>query len=213
MLCFDIGAYIGKWTIANKDRYDKIVTIEASPKTYDVCKANLAFMTDKCECINYAVCNNNNEDVQFHVVNNHDGSLSTLSSLNPEWFSEISRFSFEKDITTIKCKSITLDKLIELYGVPDLIKIDAEGSENSVVASLTKMTPLICFEWASEMNHIAYECLEHLHNLGYEKFYLQYEDDYNFRPDTRLYTSREAVKNELLQTIPKHHWGMIWTCA
>jgi len=31
MLCFDIGANIGRWTIANKEKFDKIVSIEAAP--------------------------------------------------------------------------------------------------------------------------------------------------------------------------------------
>jgi FkbM family methyltransferase len=35
MLCFDIGANIGRWTIANKNKFDKIVCIEAAPIVYD----------------------------------------------------------------------------------------------------------------------------------------------------------------------------------
>jgi FkbM family methyltransferase len=36
--------------------------------------------------------------------------------------------------TPIICKSITLDKLIEEYGTPDLIKIDVECGESSVLS-------------------------------------------------------------------------------
>jgi predicted RNA methylase len=33
---FDIGANIGKWSVANIKRCDKIVTIEASPITFEI---------------------------------------------------------------------------------------------------------------------------------------------------------------------------------
>jgi len=33
-IVFDIGANIGKWTISNLNTYDKIVSVETSPKTF-----------------------------------------------------------------------------------------------------------------------------------------------------------------------------------
>ena len=38
----------------------------------------------------------------------------------------------------IKVKVITLDKLLELYGTPDLIKIDVEGHEYEVLEGLNR---------------------------------------------------------------------------
>ena len=35
MICFDIAENIGRWTIDNKDKFDKIVSIEAAPIVYD----------------------------------------------------------------------------------------------------------------------------------------------------------------------------------
>ena len=34
-LCFDIGANVGRWSIANIDNFDKIIAIEASPYIFD----------------------------------------------------------------------------------------------------------------------------------------------------------------------------------
>ena len=69
----------------------------------------------------------------------------------------------------------------------------------------------LCFEWTIETNHITYKCLEHLYSLGFTKFYLQFTDDYTFRPEQSLYNySIEQIKLQLDKTIPKEHWGMLW---
>jgi hypothetical protein len=57
---------------------------------------------------------------------------------------------------------LLFDKLIETYGVPELIKIDVEGGEDKCITSLTKKVPQLCFEWASETNDVTYSCLNHL---------------------------------------------------
>jgi FkbM family methyltransferase len=201
MFCFDIGANIGSWTIANKDKYDKIISIEPAPIIYEKLIINTNGLKN-CTCLNYAVSNNNNEDVTFYFSN-----IDVLSSLNSDWFSNKSRF-YNIPYTPIICKSITLDKLIEEYGTPDLIKIDVEGGEYLVLLSLSKKTPLICFEWASEMNDITYNCLDHLQTLGYNEFFVQYKDEYTFIP--LIYKTLNEVKDELSKTVHKLDWGMVW---
>jgi len=47
-------------------------------------------------------------------------------------------------------------------------------------------------------------------SLGYSKFYLQFEDNYVFRPSESDYYDLEKIKAKLLQTTPKKEWGMIW---
>ena len=124
-----------------------------------------------------------------------------------DWFSNKSRF-YNIPNTPIICKSITLDKLIEEYGTPDLIKIDVEGGEHLVLLSLSKKTPLICFEWASEMNDITFNCLDHLQTLGYNEFFVQYKDEYTFIP--LIYKTLNEVRDELSKTVHKLDWGMVW---
>ena len=201
MLCFDIGANIGSWTIANKNKYDKIISIEPAPIVYEKLLINTNGLKN-CTCLNYAVSNNNNEDVTFYFSN-----IDVLSSLNMDWFSNKSRF-YNIPNTPIICKSITLDKLIEEYGTPDLIKIDVEGGEHLVLLSLSKKTPLICFEWASEMNDITFNCLDHLQTLGYNEFFVQYKDEYTFIP--LIYKTLNEVRDELSKTVHKLDWGMVW---
>ncbi len=58
------------------------------------------------------------------------------------------------------------------------------------------------------MNDISFDCLDHLQTLGYNEFFVQYEDEYTFTP--LKYNSLNEVKDELSKTIDRLHWGMIW---
>jgi FkbM family methyltransferase len=200
---FDIGANIGQWALANVNNCDKIVAVEASPFTFreliNNCKNN------KIVLVNRAVCNNNGNDITFYQAN-----CNVLSTINKNWLTdETSRFNNEP-YNEITCKTITIDSLIEKFGVPKLIKIDVEGGEYSCVTSLTQKVETLCFEWASEVNDITFNCLNYLITLGFKKFYLQFEDNYIFIPNECEYYEIDVIKEKLKNTTPKLHWGMVW---
>ncbi len=200
---FDIGANIGAWTLQNINNANKIITIEASPITFEKLQNNCK--NDKIILLNYAVCDNNFNDIIFYQA-----EADTISTINKEWLtSDKSRF-YNYPYTEIICKTITIDKLIEQYGQPDLIKIDVECGEFECLKSLTQKVKLICFEWASETNDITFNCIDYLYSLGFTHFFIQYEDAYTFRPTDNEYYDILTIKNNLLNTIPKLHWGMIW---
>lgn len=202
-MLFDIGANVGKWTLANLDQTDRIVAVEASPFTFQTLVQSC---TDpKVTLLNYAVCANAGEDITFyHAI------YDTLSTLNKCWLTdETSRF-YNTPFQEIRCKTISLDQLIERYGVPDLLKIDVEGGEALCLASLSQKAKTICFEWAAETSEITRQCLEHLVGLGYSRFFLQFDDVYTFRPSEDDYTDIESLKQRLSAMIPKQDWGMIW---
>jgi len=200
---FDIGSNIGNWALANINYCNKIVSIEASPITFSRLVNNCK--NDKIVLLNYAVCNNNGNDITFYHAD-----CDTLSTLNKDWLtSETSRFCDYK-YREITCKTISIDKLIDQYGIPDLIKIDVEGGEYQCVSSLTQKVKLLCFEWASETNNITFNCIDYLFNLGYTQYYIQNHDDYLFRPQENDFYDIFTVKSKLSNTIPKQDWGMIW---
>ena len=201
---FDIGANIGKWTIANINATNKIIAIEASPCTFENLKIHLKNQPN-VEILNYAICDNNSEPTQFH----HCTDADTLSTLNSKWLtSNDSRF-YNYRYNTITVNTLTIDKLIENYGMPDLIKIDVEGGEYECIKSLTQKSPVLCFEWASELNEISTQSLDHLYSIGFTQFYLQFEDNYTFRPSEYNETI-ESIKDKLTNTRKKVDWGMIW---
>lgn len=200
---FDIGTNIGKWAFANINDCEKIIAVEASPNTFRKLVSNIN-NHPKIICLNYAVCDSKDEYITFY-----NSDADTISTLNKDWLtSPNSRFYNHSNYNEIKCKTISLDKLIEIYGVPELVKIDVEGGEFETIKSLSQKINNLCFEWASETNEITIKCLEYLQTLGFSKFAIQYQDEYTYRPE--IYTNVEDVKNLLNKTTPKMEWGMIW---
>jgi len=219
MLFFDIGANIGNWTIANfgtwiftdgkwkilNENQNQIIALEPIPKTFRMLQSNTSSNLNII-CLNYAVCDNEGKDITFYdALDSH-----TLSTLNFEWLTDNKSRFYNTPYKKITCPTITIDTLINKYGVPDLIKIDVEGGEYECIKSLTQKANVICFEWASELNDVSSKCLNYLFSLGYFKFYLQFKDDYEFRPCENDYYNLETIKAQLLQTTPKKEWGMIW---
>jgi FkbM family methyltransferase len=199
---FDIGANIGNWSLKNISLCDKIITIEAVPETFKTLENNVKHNLNIIP-LNYAVCESLTNEIIFYKAKSN-----TLSTINLDWLTKsTSRFCGEK-YEKITCKTIKIDKLIELYGIPDLIKIDTEGGEFECIKSLTQKVNNLCFEWASETNDITFDCLDYLYNLGFRDYHLQNQDDYLFRPDK--YYNINTIKNLLNNTIAKIDWGMIW---
>jgi FkbM family methyltransferase len=200
---FDIGSNVGKWSLENLQNCEKIIAIEASPDTFKKLINNTKNI-NKINCLNYAVCNSEEEFIEFYNC-----TADTLSTINKNWLdSENSRFYKQFNYNIIKCKTITIDKLIQIYGIPELIKIDVEGGEFECLLSLTKKVNNLCFEWASETNYITFKCLDYLETLGYNNFSIQFEDKYTYRP--QLYKNINIIKELLNKTTPKKEWGMIW---
>lgn len=210
---FDIGANVGKWTLLNISMLDcnKIISVEASPITFKSLETNInsisnamKSMNKQIECVNYAICDNNGNDITFYHCPNND----VISTINKNWLISPSSRFYNTPYTEIKCKTMTLDNLISKYGKPHLIKVDVEGGEFECIKSLTQKVENLCFEWASETNDITFKCLDYLTTLGYKYFYIQNQDNYTFRPSQ--YTDVSSLKKMLISTIPKKDWGMIW---
>ena len=196
---FDIGANIGNWSLKNINQCNTIIAVEASPTTFQQLKQNC---NSRIIPLNYAVCNSS-VDITFYQAH-----ANTLSTMNKEWLTNpISRF-YNEPYTEIICKTISIDKLIAQYGIPELIKIDVEGGEYECIQSLTQKVNLLCFEWASETNNITMKCLDYLFHLGYTQYFIQYSDNYLFRPHE--FYDINIAKQLLMKTTPKQEWGMIW---
>jgi FkbM family methyltransferase len=206
MIVFDIGANIGAWALANKNPNKKIISVEASPKTYKVLCDRVRTSTSIIP-LNYAVCASDTSSITFY----HCIRADTLSTLNKDWLtSSKSRFgNYSNSIQEIQVPTITLDTLIQKYGLPDLIKIDVEGAENIVLASLSQRVPMLCFEWAAEWRETSRECIAHLASLGFTHFHIQAEDKYDYLPP-KFDKTKEEVLSFLASARDKVDWGMVW---
>lgn len=204
MIAFDIGANVGSWSVVNVDRYARIVAVEASPRTFARLRdATLPFR--EIVPVNLAVCNNEGSDVCFY-----EADADTLSTTNREWLTEPGSRFCGMGHRAITCKTTTLDALIGLYGIPDLIKIDVEGGELDCISSLTQHVETLCFEWASEMNELACMSIAYLKSIGFTRFCIQHGDNYTFRPRECDYVGSEQVLSALGTTVPRVDWGMVW---
>ena len=202
-IAFDIGANVGLWSDANINNFDSIISIEASPYTFEKLKSRCKNSHTNLE--NYAICDNSGNDIKFYHAES-----DTISTLNKEWLTDRNSRFYNSNYKEIICKTKTIDDLINKYGKPNLIKIDVEGGEYECVKSLSQKVNCICFEWASETHDITLKCLQHLLSLGYNKFYIQKGDNYIFRPEPINYEDLILVKEKLTKMIPKKDWGMIW---
>jgi FkbM family methyltransferase len=204
-LIFDIGANRGLFTdkCLNNHPNVKIIAVEPNPNLY-------LFLNKKYE-------GNNNIIVLDNVVSSSDGqaidfyisNTDTISTASKEWITE-SRFTNQyRWGQAIKINSISLDKLIKDYNIPNLIKIDVEGYELEVISGLTSKVNEICFEWAEEQYLRINQTCEHLMNIGYTEFGYIEGDEYLTKPKKYTNWYDLEIHNDI-DVNRKNKWGMIW---
>ena len=167
MLAFDIGANRGDWTSAALDKGYKVVALEPGYIYREFAKSFI--YNANVIPLKFAVSNTDFDRVEFYEAD-EDG----LSTLNKDWLTKETMPYAGKAFRTIQATTITLDSLADIYGVPDLIKIDVEGAEWSVFRGMTRKMGMLSFEWtlATLGEHEAQ--LEYLRSLGYEFFAPQF---------------------------------------
>lgn len=205
MLIFDIGANTGNYIDYCLSRYPRsiIIGVEANDNLAKYLEQKF-YNNKNIIIINHVVSSINNIDINFYISN-----INTISTASKEWI-EKSRFSMQhKWDSIVQKKTITLDKMIDSYGKPDLIKIDVEGHELEVIKGLSSKQSEICFEWTEEGYANLHPIAEHLQNLGYHDFGFIYEDNYNIKP--YVYCPWEELDlHKDINIERKEKWGMIW---
>jgi hypothetical protein len=104
---------------------------------------------------------------------------------------------------------IGIDDLINKFGTPEYIKVDVEAAEDIVLKSLNTKVKVVAFEWAAEMRDVTYRTIEHLCSIGFERFHLQFDDEYTYFPQTYEYNS-DSIVELLKSTQDRCQWGMIF---
>ena len=148
-LIFDIGAYDGHKTAAFLEIADKVIACEPDPDNFDLLTIRFRNKRKRVVLHQTAVADRAGTGL-FHI--HYPGSA--FNTLNVKWkemleadkgvrWNEVIRFS---EGSSREVPVTTLDELIRLYGVPDLIKIDVEGYEKQVIDGLNREVPCISFE-------------------------------------------------------------------
>lgn len=204
-ILYDIGANRGLYTDANMKDYDECVLVEANPELCSLLQEK--YRGNPSIKIVQKIVTNKESEV-FYISN-----ADTISTVDTEWIQK-SRFSNNyswRPLENITC--VSLDSLIEEHGEPTFIKIDVEGYEYAVVQSLHKKVMSLCFEWAEEKKDEILLTLQYLYNLGYTRFALQMEDNYNHKVSEEEWLTYEYIYSFMemgCDPSRKQRWGMIW---
>lgn len=161
-LCFDIGANMGSRVASFLVLNAKVIAVEPQRKCYR--QLQLIFKNKNVVVVAKGV-GAINETRNFYVA---DDTL--ISSFSPEWIEgqKTGHLKNNKWDTTVKVEIVTLDTLIQQYGVPDFIKIDTEGFELEVLKGLSTPVKALSFEYTlPHQKGKAIECIgviDHLYS-------------------------------------------------
>ena len=196
-LFFDIGANVGEYTqYLLSQGAEKVVAVEPNPDLADYLM-NKRFLGDsRVSVLAYAVSDKPGL-IPFRISN-----ASTISTCDEDWVNK-SRFTGQFHwAPPIQVPTISIDSLVDIYGVPQALKVDVEGYEIHALCSLTR--PLseteVSFEWHEEKWDETVQCVEHLATLGLNWFgYILNTNQYHERPSL-MWTAED-----LLRTMRENH--------
>jgi FkbM family methyltransferase len=128
---WDIGAHYGYFSILSSQLVGvggKVLSIEASPKTFNILEEN-AKKYENIFVFNNAL-SDKDEKISFFELPNLYSEYNTTDIkqfAKEKWFSKIKATKVDVDATT-------LDSLVTKHNeIPDVIKIDVEGGESAVI--------------------------------------------------------------------------------
>ena len=233
-LIFDIGCNKGEWVQTMLRRYPscKFVCVEPQEQLVNTLNSKFkgAVNEGQIRIYNKAV---SNEEGTINLYPASDNTISTTS----EEFRHNSCFAASEKIMQngkmfknlysygepIQVETITLNKLIDENGVPDLLKLDVEGHEYEAFLGLTHKVPLITFEWHDRLSHKAVKAVEYLSTIGFTKFDTEIwhlSREYHDEEITNYKTLDEfvywftGILDEDVPDINEREWnergGMIW---
>ena len=156
----DVGANVGLITVPMAEKFQKILSFECVPETYECLEYNTSKLSN-VECFNFAV-SNNNEKVKVAIPKSegvvYSSGWASISKERQNVFPE-------KDL--IEVSSVTIDSF-NLNRL-DFLKIDVEQAEMMViqgaVETIKRCKPVIEFENKRRENA---NVISYLNSLGYE---------------------------------------------
>lgn len=176
MLCFDVGANRGDFTVAALAQGYTVIALEPAPRVFAELVGNFVYNPNVTP-LKYAVSGSDYQAIEFFEAE-EDG----LSTINLDWLTKESMPYAGKPYRTVKATTITLDTLAQIYGTPDLIKIDVEGAEWHVFKGLSSKMGTIAFEWTDATLPEHQIQLEYLSIGGYKEVAPQFIEHHCQQP-------------------------------
>lgn len=166
-LAFDIGAHVGSRARAMRAAGARVVACEPQEPFATFLHRSLP---RDIVLVRKAV--GRSETTARMVVSSLHPTVSSLSDSFAAGASAAPGFEHVRWDRSQQVQVTTLDRLIDRYGVPDLVKIDVEGFELDVLAGLSRPLPLLSVEYLPAFADRALAVVDRLERLG----------DYRFNP-------------------------------
>ncbi|MET8118176.1 FkbM family methyltransferase [Micromonospora sp. NPDC005189] len=173
-LVFDIGSHVGDHIGSFRRLGARVVAVEPQPLCLRALRA--IYGGDDQVTLVQAACGAVAGSVRFHV-NSTNPTVSTASSDFVQAAKGAGGWEGEVWDAAIEVPVVTVDALIDRYGVPAFTKIDVEGFEDEVLAGLSRPLPALSFEFTTIARPVAYRCLDRLGALGFDGFDVALGDD------------------------------------
>jgi FkbM family methyltransferase len=172
-LVFDMGMDIGEDTAYYLARGYRVVAVDADPNMIEKAKVRFqdALISKRLILLNYAICDKDDQEVDFHISKTPGKSSLKYTISNREG----------SHSRTIKMKTKRLSSLMKEYGVPFYCKIDIEGYDTIALETLSDLGVLPRFisvetECLGKNETLSREAslatLRNLYKLGYSGFKL-----------------------------------------
>lgn len=201
-LILDIGCNVGEWIRSNYKPETRFVGIDANPEVCEKAKENLSDL-DNVTILNLLVGEKSGYE-DFYI-----SELPEVSTASKKWI-DTSRHEVEWG-SPVKISTITLETLVNVYGMPEFTKIDVEGYEFQVIKGIKSPIGMLSFEFSDEMKKETIEAIKHLYEIGYQEFSWMHGDEYTYRPEE--WHDFEEIYNMVAGQLVgsrKEAWGMVF---
>lgn len=174
-LCFDIGAHLGNRTKVWRKLGARVIAVEPQ----EVCLTHLRkrFGQDSQVTILPVAVAAEAGETMLHV----SALTPTITSLAGEqWQQDMqdsSSFTVKWDYS-VPVKTVTLEDLVQEYGIPDFCKIDVEDLELEVLKGLQTAIPLLSFEYFSIRIDKTIDCIRRLEQIGIYEYNWSYGESH-----------------------------------
>ncbi len=154
-LCFDVGANKGEKSKALLAAGMRVLAFEPQPDCVE-------FLTRHCEGFSQKLT------VRQTAMGDECGSITLYQTEVPGHASVYQEWSDSDQKKEIEVPLSTLDDEIREWGLPYYIKIDVEGHEYHVLKGLSRLVPLISFEYHMNPQGLqkTQDCINRLSELG-----------------------------------------------
>jgi len=166
-LAFDVGSHVGDRVACFRRLGARVVAVEPQPALAQTLR--LLHRRDPQVVIEETAVGRQAGSAELHL-NPRNPTVSTLSTELITAASRAPAWQAQHWTRRVQVPITTLDRLIELHGVPTFIKIDVEGLEAQVLGGLSRPVPALSFEFTTIQRPVALEAIDRCEHLGYARF-------------------------------------------